>query len=290
LEAALFALAKCTSAFSAMLVCVGFHGFAANAQTHGTETTPSAQLTAGHSNAIAFDVVSIRPAHGAGWLTRFTEDGFDGESVPVQYLLRLAFTPTVAPPDILGRPKWADDTYDIHAKVAPEDVPTYKTLSREQQGVMLQKILADRFQFRFHFGRTTHPIYNLTPVESESKRKRLQAEADYKGEGDNEPLMSENKMLHFRAHPDSMAHLAGRLSWTDDVEHRMVIDRTCLPGYYNFDLAWCPLQATSVPEAATCNGASLFIALKEQLGLQLKPAEASFKTVVIDHIEKPSPN
>jgi uncharacterized protein (TIGR03435 family) len=290
LEAALFALAKCTSVFFATLVCVGFHGFAANAQTHGTETTPSAQLTAGHSNAIAFDVVSIRPAHGAGWLTRFTEDGFDGESVPVQYLLRLAFTPTVAPPDILGKPKWADDTYDIHAKVAPEDVPTYKTLSREQQGVMLQKILADRFQFRFHYGTITHPIYSLTTVDSESKLKRLKAEADYTGEGDNEPLMSENKMLHFRAHPDSMAHLARRLSWTDDVERRMVIDRTGLSGFYNFDLAWCPLQESPVQEATACNGASLLTALKEQLGLQLNPAGASFRTVVIDHIERPSPN
>lgn len=272
-----------------VLACVGFRSLAVHAQSPEPEISPSGRAALRERTALAFDVVSIRPAHGDGWLTRFTEDGFQGDSVPVQYLLRIAFAPAIAPSDILGMPKWAGETYDIQAKVAPEDAPAYKLLTREQRELMLQKILADRFQLRFHFGTTSHSVYNLTAVGANSRLKRFQA-ADYTGEGDNEPIMLIDGMLHFRAHPDSMAHLARRLSFQDDVEHRMVMDRTDLSGYYNFDLSWCPVQDRSAPETSPCNGAPLFTALKEQLGLQLKPAELSFKTIIIDQIEKPSPN
>jgi uncharacterized protein (TIGR03435 family) len=285
----LFALVVRSCVLLAAVTCLRSSSPAGLAQSPKPESGASAHSTPQEIKNLAFDVVSIRPAHGDGWLTRFTEDGFQGNSVPVQYFLRVAFSSTVAPPDILGMPKWAGETYDIEAKVAPEDAPAYKSLTREQREVMLQKVLVDRFQLRFHFGSTSHSIYNLTAVGADPKLMKFQV-ADYTSEGDNEPLMPLDGMLHFRAHPDSMTHLARRLSFQEDVEHKMVADRTDLPGYFNFDLSWCPLQDRPLPEALTCNGASLFTALKEQLGLQLKPAEASFKTVIIDQIEKPSPN
>jgi uncharacterized protein (TIGR03435 family) len=272
------------------LLCCGDLGGIANAPAQTPAASRAAMEHGENGKSIDFDVVSIRPARASGWSTRFTEDSFEADSVPVQYLLRLAFSPFVAPPDILGAPKWTTETYDIRAKVAPEDIEAYRALSREQQGLLLQKLLVDRFHLRFHYGTTEHSAYNLTLFGSGSKLKALDAGKDYKGTGDNEPIMPAEGGLVFRAHPDSMAHLARRLSWTDDVERKVVLDRTRLTGFYNFDLTWCPIPEDPNPTPTTCDGASLFTALREQLGLELKPTKASFPTLIIDEIERPTPN
>jgi uncharacterized protein (TIGR03435 family) len=251
---------------------------------------PSGGGSGSSNRPISFEVASIRPSRGVEWSTRFTEDGFDADSAPLQYLLRVAFSPRIAPPDILGEPKWAADGYDIHAKVAPEDLQAYKALSREQRGQILQVLLADRFHLRFHYGTIEHSVYDLKLLGAGSKLKSLKVGEDYAGNGYSEPLMPVDEMLRFQAHPSSMAQLARRLSWIGDVEGKEVIDRTGLAGFYNFDLTWCPIQAASEATPTTCNGESLFSALREQLELELKPATASFPTLIIDHIERPSPN
>jgi uncharacterized protein (TIGR03435 family) len=247
-------------------------------------------LDANQMAPLSFEVVSIKPGHDDGWQTRFTESGFDGSSVPVQYLLRIAFGPAVAPPDILNLPKWAHETYDIQAKVAAEDLPRYKLLTREQQGGMIRQILCDRFKLKFHYGTTEHPVYDLLIADEDSKLRKMKAVTGYIGTGSNEPLIPANGMLQFRADPDSLAHLARRLSWTNDVENRIVLDRTGLLGFFDFELSWCPLSDRSDSQGPSCEGASLFTALKEQLGLKLKPSIASFQTLIVDQIEKPSPN
>ena len=162
--------------------------------------------------------------------------------------------------------------------------------TREQQGEMLQQILCDRFKLKFHFGVAEHPVYALSIAEEGSNLKKIEAMAGYTGGGSNEPLIPVNGMLQFNAHPDSLAHLARRLSWTNDVENRIVLDRTGLLGFFNFKLVWCPLPNRSDSQGTSCEGASLFTALKEQLGLKLRPSVASFKTVIMDQIERPSPN
>jgi uncharacterized protein (TIGR03435 family) len=143
---------------------------------------------------------------------------------------------------------------------------------------------------KFHFGVKEHPVYDLSVVGEDSKLKKMEAVAGYAGTGSNEPLIPVNGMLQFRAHPDSVAHLARRLSWTNDVENRIVLDKTGLLGFFNFELSWCSLSNRSDLQDSSCEGASLFTALKEQLGLRLRPSVASFKTVIVDQIERPSPN
>ncbi|MGH9606729.1 MAG: TIGR03435 family protein [Terracidiphilus sp.] len=235
--------------------------------------------------------MSIKPSQQAAWTTQFTEDGFEADSAPVEYLLRVAFAPKIALVDILREPKWAwDDHYTIHAKVAPEDVQAYQALSREQRGQMLQALLADRFHLRFHYGTTEHSAYNMTLLGTGSKLKSLKEGKDYSGSGYMDPVMPVDGMLRFHAHPSSMAQLARRLSWMPDVEVKEVMDRTGLTGFYTFDLTWCPIREEPDPGPAMCSGPSLFSALREQLGLELKPMKGSFPTVIIDDIERPSPS
>jgi uncharacterized protein (TIGR03435 family) len=273
-----------------VVLSAGFLNSTLNAQSATSHGQPPALINGESKKLISFDVVSIRKASAPGWLTRFTKDGFEADATPVQYLLRVAFSSQVAPPDILNVPKWAAGTYDIRAKVAEEDIEEYNSLSREQQNMMLQRLLSERFHLRFHFGTREHSAYEMRLLGSGSKLTSHQAGKEYSGNGDNEPLMPVDGALRFRANPDSMAHLARRLSWTGDVEHKAVVDRSGLNGFYKFDLTWCPFQEDANPPTTNCNGPSLFTALKEQLGLELRPIKASFPTLIVDELDRPSPN
>jgi uncharacterized protein (TIGR03435 family) len=63
-----------------------------------------------------------------------------------------------------------------------------------------------------------------------------------------------------------------------------VIDRTGLTDNYNIDLKWAGDTATDSPLP------SLPAALREKFGLELKPEVGPVNILVIDHVEKPSPN
>ncbi len=61
---------------------------------------------------------------------------------------------------------------------------------------------------------------------------------------------------------------------------RPVVDRTGIPGNYDFSLSYARDGDTdsSLP--------SFFTALQEQFGLKLEPAKAPLEIVVIDHVER----
>jgi uncharacterized protein (TIGR03435 family) len=83
---------------------------------------------------------------------------------------------------------------------------------------------------------------------------------------------------------------------------RMVVDRTGLSG--GFDLALyfdnrpipgvgpgggLPVSPQAADPAAT-DAVSIFTALEEQLGLKLEPQTGPAEVLVIDHVERPTPN
>ena len=71
-----------------------------------------------------------------------------------------------------------------------------------------------------------------------------------------------------------------------------VVDKTGLTGSYRVSLNF-NLMATLRPPTVTppSNDApALFTAIQEQLGLKLQPARIVRDTLVIDHIERPTPN
>jgi len=83
---------------------------------------------------------------------------------------------------------------------------------------------------------------------------------------------------------DNIAY--GISQFVPDVE-RIVVDRTGLVGFFDVELTWSDL-----PPGAPARGdlPSLFTALEEQLGLKLEPTKGSVDVLVIDHVEKPTPN
>ena len=64
---------------------------------------------------------------------------------------------------------------------------------------------------------------------------------------------------------------------------RIVVDRTGLKGPFVIDLEWSQDQTLSdLP--------SIFTAVQEQLGLKLEPARAPVDVLVIDSVERPTPD
>jgi uncharacterized protein (TIGR03435 family) len=70
---------------------------------------------------------------------------------------------------------------------------------------------------------------------------------------------------------------------------RTVLDRTGLPGRWDFELTFTPPDVTA-DVSADRNIPSLFTALQEQLGLRLDATRGPAEVLVIDRIERPTPD
>ena len=77
---------------------------------------------------------------------------------------------------------------------------------------------------------------------------------------------------------------------------RRVEDRTSLAGSYDLTLEWKPALPPS-PEGRSGDllpadpaPSSIFGAVEEQLGLKLQSIKGTTDVIVIDHVERPSPN
>ena len=71
---------------------------------------------------------------------------------------------------------------------------------------------------------------------------------------------------------------------------RPVIDKTGLTGSFDYELRWTPDEPSPDGGAARAGGPSIFAAVEEQLGLKLEPQRGPVEVLVIDSIERPTPN
>ena len=78
---------------------------------------------------------------------------------------------------------------------------------------------------------------------------------------------------------------------------RVIVDRTGLAGAFEGSLDWMPSELAtqdtnqdpfSVPPPS--EGASIFTALQEQLGLRLVPSTGAVEVFIIDRIDHPDPD
>jgi uncharacterized protein (TIGR03435 family) len=207
-------------------------------------------------------------------------------------------------------PNWAKDRFDIQARA--EGNPT-----RAQMQLMMQSLLEDRFKLAMHKEIKEGPEYALVLVKPGKTGPQLKE--DLSGEscvGPLPPVQIPSSDADFPpacmgiigmgarspggerdgARGVTLELLAGFLPALD-VNYdrsldRPVLDRTGLRGKYDFSIEWTPQLREVPPGNARADGAgpTLQEALKEQLGLKLKPITGPVTVFVLDHIEEPSPN
>lgn len=230
----------------------------------------------------SFDVVSIK-LHGSsndGGGTRSLPDGFRWSNVPFVYVIHAAYGVSMDN-QIEGLPAWANsERYDIEGKADEKTAESWKGVPYKerikQQEPMFQSILADRCHFKGHLVIREMPVYDLVIAKGGLKMKEA-APNEPSGES-----MGGNKLV---AHALPTSTITGAFQWTVG---RIIVDRTGLEGKkFDFELSWVPdNRADATGEA----GPSIYTALEEELGLKLVPAKGPVPVVVIEHIERPSPN
>jgi uncharacterized protein (TIGR03435 family) len=176
--------------------------------------------------------------------------------------------------------------------------------------MMLRTLLADRFKLVMHRETKDLPIFELVLARQDGKlgpqlrraavdcqtqaaAARGEAPASSGPPGPGSCFMNMNP-VSVRGGGVTLAMLANILS--GPATQRLVIDRTGLTGNWDLEVKYTPDQSqvppgVSVPkELLDPNGASLFTALEEQLGLKLRPARGPVEVLVIDSVQQPTPN
>lgn len=252
-----------------------------------------AQAPNAGADAPTYDVASVRVNSNPNpaWKMNFTADGVSAMDVTLEYALQEAYG--VYDTRLWsGGPGWIrEKRFDIEAKY---DAAKYPKPTLDQRRAMLQNLLAERFKLAVHHESKEFPVYALViakrgPLFKETKDADLHRSPEWGV-----------ICMHTRSRVGVMEMtgcpvdaLASSLDMAHGDLGRKVVNQTGLTGHYDFKLSWTPMM-TSASTNADANGVesgpSIFTAVKEQLGLELKPITAPLDTIVIDHVEMPTEN
>jgi uncharacterized protein (TIGR03435 family) len=204
--------------------------------------------------------------------------------------------------EVIGGPAWmTSERFDLRASVSgehafdPDGVPR-KTLA------LLKTLLAERFELKLHEEDRERPVYALTTTRKDGvlgprvRKSDIDCGAVMRGErpallpGQGPPCGFKTPPGRLFANTFTIPAIASLLSRHLD---RPVIDRTGLSGRFDIELEAAEIKAApdykpgpsdfGLPPPA---GPTIFVALREQLGLQLEPVDASVAVIVIDHAER----
>lgn len=234
--------------------------------------------------AQSYEIVSIKPhkpGSDSGGMS-FLPNGFAWRNVNMYSLVQGAYG-IIMDSQVMGLPGWArSDSYDIVAITDAATVEKWKKLTPKERWVseqpMMQSILADRCQFKAHQESKELPVYDLVIARGGLKMKEAPP-----GEVSNEEMTAAGRMTVQAMPVDTIVYaFTGSLG-------RIIVDRTGLKDEkFDFDLKWTPDNEPA--DDSTDAEPSLLTALQEQLGLKIVSSKGPVQVLVIDHMERPSPN
>jgi bla regulator protein BlaR1 len=306
--------------FSAASVAIGV--LAAQSQD-----VPDWQTAAG--GKMAFEVASVKPSKmfnppnfPLDYGDAKTPGGRFSAGFPLMAYISFAYklSPSEGKPLVDQLPKSiGTDLFEIDARGAGN--PT-----KDQMRLMMQSLLADRFKLAVHFESREGPVFALTlvmpgqtgpklrphaegpacpdsfempapltpvPPRNASDAFSCETSAQIRGTADGTLLGSRNTTMGLIANDiSSYGSLAGEVD-------KPVVDQTGLKGKFDFILELPPRFFNIFPGATPPDpdhppsdpkGTPFLNALRTQLGLKLVSSKGAIRTIVIDHVERPSEN
>ena len=264
---------------------------------------------------MAFEVASVkRNTSGENNIRFGFQPGgrFNATNVPARQLLIFAYQ--LQNFQLVDAPDWAlDERYDVIAK-AEGDVNPGPPGALGPFQLMMRSLLADRFKLVVREETREMPTYALVlnrpdgqlgPQLQRSTTDCAAIAAAARGRGARDggpPNPGERPQCgmfggrgQLRAGGIALSELARSLSGQ---VQRIVVDRTGLTGTFDFDLTYTPdqLPQGAPPPGAPPqppvdpNGPSVFTAVQEQLGLKLESQRGPVPVVVVQRMERPTPD
>ena len=243
-----------------------------NSQSPGRTPIPAAPS--------AFEVASVKllqpplPTGGGPWIA--SRGRFRAEAAQVQGVIAMAYG--VLPAQVKGGPDWIErEAYSFDARAENPDVGS------DQIRAMVQTLLADRFKLAIRRETRESDVYRLLVGKSGSKLK------DANGGRRNYLNWTGPGQVTFT----EMTSLVSLSAILASFLGAPVLDETGLKGTYNYSLEFADPRLADSRELRLRQADSrpdLFTAVQEQLGLQLQRAKRLIEVVVIDHVERPTPN
>ncbi len=241
-----------------------------------------------------FEIASVKPIKAGGMtgVQVFPGARVVISNLPLKTLVQVAFRLSYW--QISGGDSWTEkDNYYIEAE-PPENMRSNITNLRyswygiedEHLRQMLQALLIDRFQLKFHRETKTGRVYllersgktlRLRPARTAAARARIAGNAGYSGE----VSFVGGRWSLFNTAMPQLAKFA-----SDYYLHAPVLDRTDLSGAFDYRQP----DALAESEANYVDNSGSFLSLIQELGLRLTSTKGPVETFVIDHAEKPSPN
>ena len=283
---------------------------------------PALLLFSGCAVAQSFEVASVKPVQVMDLRGRYKPlEGGPGSKTPTRIsghttLMNMLLRAYALKALQVSGPPWMEtEFFDIAATLPPGT-------TKEQEMVMWQNLLKERFHLQAHRETRDLPVFALVVGKSGPKLTQSdpadeaadkdvaaatagrprptvtmgpdgfpQIPADTKMPGSFTLSLSSGEFLRIKmfGRHETMAELADGLS---GVAGRLVEDQTGLKGKYDFTLAFEtePRQprttSEGLPGMPEERGASLSTAVQEQLGLKLEAKKVKIEMLVIDRVGK----
>lgn len=189
-------------------------------------------------------------------------------NVPLKYIVAMSYN---VPNDSVVGAGWMEtEGLDIVAKVPPGT-------TREHLFPMLQQLLNERLQLKFHHDQSPIAVYALVAAKGGPK---LQPAAE--GAEPGARCAVEGRNLTCKNAKSTMAELARDLprwmpmNWFD----LPVVDQTGLTAAYAYTISW--ERSNQRPDSAEEGAVPIFDALQQQLGLKIERRKAPLDRIIID--------
>lgn len=237
----------------------------------------AASALAGAQSVPSFEVASIHVS---------TQSKLAGEG---SNRSRIEYTPTTVTARNVSMQQLIEWAYEIgyYQISGPEPKESFDIIAKSehpgdvsQLRLMMQGLLARRFNLRFRRETKPMPVFALVVSKGGSKLPMPKAEADIVNATENLPRIESGAFVF---HDTTLSNFAMMLHQLRGIE-LPVEDRTGIKGVFDISLKGAP--------AVTRDGdtSGLFAIIKQQLGLKMISSRAPIEMFVIEHAEKPTEN
>jgi uncharacterized protein (TIGR03435 family) len=212
---------------------------------------------------------------------------FTSTNCSLWMLIHYAFQ--IQPYQIPDKPSWIkSEHFDINAK--PEETHPFDDIP-----LMLQGVLEDRFQLKYHWELREQPVYELVVIKPGKLRESIvkgdcpKPFSNPDGIPEDAPCGDlQNSSGYTKGYKLTASELATSLSW---ILSKPIVNKTKLDGKYDVELRWTPASIEMRSDASHEQDApDILTAVQEQLGLKLQSAKGPVRVLVIDHVERPTGN